>query len=65
MKKNIIKLFFVVLLLISTVNSFPQSVFTVDHFSKAYYGKIAINDPTKVFSPGWVAIYEYKTNKCI
>ena len=42
---------------------FAQSVFTVDNFSKDYYGKIQINDTSEVFSKGWIAIYDQKTNK--
>ncbi|WP_306350389.1 XAC2610-related protein [Flavobacterium sp. '19STA2R22 D10 B1'] len=40
-----------------------QSVYKVDNFAKEYYGKIYINDSSEVFSPGWVAIYDRKTNK--
>ncbi|MCH5715348.1 XAC2610-related protein [Niabella hibiscisoli] len=49
-------------LLISTF-CWSQTVFKVDHFSKDYYGKIFISDTSEVFSKGWVAIYNTKTNK--
>lgn len=45
--------------------TFAQTVFTVDNFSKDYYGKVEISDTTEVFSKGWVAIYNRKTNKQI
>ena len=45
--------------------TFAQTVFTVEDFAKDYYGKIKINDTTEVFSKGWVAIYDRKTNKQI
>jgi hypothetical protein len=44
---------------------YAQTVFTVENFSKDYYGKVTINDTTEVFSKGWVAIYDRKTNKQI
>lgn len=39
------------------------TVFTVRNFSKDYYGKVNIEDTSQVFSPGWIAIYDQKTNK--
>lgn len=45
--------------------TFAQTTFKVDNFSKAYYGKIFISDTSEVFSKGWVAIYDKKTNKQI
>ncbi len=45
--------------------TFAQTTFKVDNFSKAYYGKIFISDTSEVFSKGWVAIYDKKTNKRI
>lgn len=42
---------------------FAQQVFTVDNFSKDYYGKIQVNDTAEVFSKGSVGIYDRKTNK--
>lgn len=47
----------------TTTLSFAQKEFTVDNFSKQYYGKIQISDTSEVFSKGWVAIYDRKTNK--
>lgn len=43
--------------------TFAQKVFTVDNFSKSYYGKVQIDDTSEVFSKGWVAIYDRKANK--
>ncbi len=43
--------------------TFSQHIFTVDDFSKDYYGKISIEDTSEAFSKGWIAIYEKKTNK--
>jgi hypothetical protein len=40
-----------------------QQTYMVENFSRDYYGKIFIEDTTQVFSKGWVAIYESKTNK--
>ena len=40
-----------------------QTTFTVSNFSKNYYGKIYIADTAEVFSKGWVAIFDKKTNK--
>lgn len=42
-----------------------QAIFTVDGFAKEYYGKIEISDTTAVFSKGWVAIYDKKTDQQI
>lgn len=50
-------------LLIVSNSIFAQVVFTVDNFSKDYYGKVAIEDTSEVFSKGWVAIFDTKTNK--
>ena len=52
-----------ILLTFLVARVFAQSVFTVDNFSKDYYGKIQINDTSEVFSKGWIAIYDQKTNK--
>jgi len=54
-----------ILLTSLTSLTFAQKVFTVDNFSKVYYGKIQIADTSEVFSKGWIAIYERKTNKQI
>lgn len=51
------------LILISTGFVFGQKTLDVKDFSADYYGKIYIVDPSEVFSKGWVAIYEKKTNK--
>ena len=51
------------ILLLLSANCFAQQVFRVDNISNEYYGKISIELPAEVFSPGWVAIYEKKSNK--
>ncbi len=43
--------------------AFGQATFTIDGFSDGYYGKVSINDTAEVFSPGWTAVYDKKTNK--
>ena len=58
MRTNIIILFTLFIKLTSA-----QTVFTVDSFAADYYGKVEIDDTAQVFSKGWVAIYERKTNK--
>ncbi|OON67243.1 XAC2610-related protein [Hymenobacter sp. CRA2] len=50
-------------LLFSALTAHAQEEFTVNDFSPSYYGKIHIEQPTEVFSPGWVAIYDKKTRK--
>ena len=55
----------ILLLIFIATLSFAQKVFTVDNFSKEYYGKIQISDTSEVFSKGWVAIYNRNTNKQI
>lgn len=40
-----------------------QKTFEVQDFSEDYYGKVFLENPTEVFSKGWVAIYQKKTNK--
>lgn len=52
-----------ILFAISSAFLFAQTIFTVDNFSKDYYGKIQIEDTAEVTSKGWVAIYERNTNK--
>lgn len=42
-----------------------QAVFMVDGFAKEYYGKMEISDTTEVFSKGWIAIYDKKTDQRI
>jgi hypothetical protein len=54
-----------ILLTIFTTVTLAQNIFTVDNFSKDYYGKIQISDTSEVFSKGWVAIYDRRTNKQI
>ena len=51
-----------ILFLLST-NCFAQKVFRVDNISNEYYGKISLEQPGEVFSPGWVAIFDKKSNK--
>ncbi|HVE56379.1 MAG TPA: hypothetical protein VNB22_06080 [Pyrinomonadaceae bacterium] len=56
---------FVCLLLILTAVgiTFGQKTFEVQDFSKDYYGKVFLKNPSEVFSQGWVAVYEKKTNR--
>jgi hypothetical protein len=59
------KSFTTILFAILTTATFGQTIFTVDNFSKDYYGKIQISDTSEVFSEGWVAIYDRNKNKQI
>lgn len=52
-----------IFLTIFTTLIFAQKVFTIEKFSKDYYGKIQISDTSEVFSKGWIAIYDSKTKK--
>lgn len=54
---------FLILILIFTANVSAQQTFDVQDFSEDYYGKVFLEQPTEVFTPGWVAIYQKKTNK--
>lgn len=56
-------LFCVLLILVAAGAVFGQKTYDVQDFSKDYYGKIYIAEPSEVFSSGWVAIYAKKTNK--
>jgi len=60
---KLMKILATILLTILTMLTFAQKVFKVDNFSKDYYGKIQISDTSEVFTKGWVAIYDRKTNK--
>ena len=42
-----------------------QFTFTVEDFSEDYVGIVYISDTTKVFSEGWIAIFEKKSKKQI
>lgn len=57
------KIFTTTLFLLFTNLVYSQAEFLVDSFSSDYYGKISISDSSEVFSKGWIAIYEKKTNK--
>ena len=57
--RNII---FIILLFLSS-NSFAQTVLKVDNFSNDYYAKVEIDSIKEVFSKGWIAIYDKKTNR--
>jgi len=59
------KILATILFLFFTGSGFSQTTFTVDNFSTDYYGRIQISDTAKVFSKGWVAIYDSKTKKQI
>ena len=54
---------FLILILVFAVNGFGQKTFDVQNFSEDYYGKVYLEQPAEVFSKGWVAIYQKKTNK--
>lgn len=58
--KNLVCL---LLILTATAIVFGQKTFEAQDFSKDYYGKVYLENPSEVFSKGWVAIYEKKTNK--
>lgn len=63
-KINYMKNFvFYFLILIVTGTVFGQKTFDVQDFSEDYYGKVHLEQPAEVFSKGWVAIYQKKTNK--
>ena len=56
-------LLWLLLILISTGVVSGQKTFAVQDFSKDFYGKVFYEQPSEVFSKGWVAIYEKKTNR--
>lgn len=58
--KNFVCLF---LILTAAGIAFGQKTFEVQDFSPDYYGKVYLEKPSEVFSKGWVAIYEKKTNR--
>lgn len=39
-----------------------QTMFVIDDFSDQYYGQLFIADTSSVFSPGWVAILDKKSD---
>jgi len=45
------------------LSSFGQVTFKIDGFSDRYYGRAYLSDTSEVFSEGWVAVYDRKTNK--
>lgn len=47
----------------TAINVFGQKIFNVQDFSNDYYGKVYIENPTEVFSKGWVEIYQKGSNK--
>lgn len=57
-----IRITFILILLLSK-SLFCQTTFVVDNLSKEYFGKLHIEDTTKVFSKGWVAIFDKKSKK--
>lgn len=59
------KLLATTLLVLLSNFTFAQVTFKVNNLSKDYYGKIFIADTSEVFSKGWVAIYDTKTQKQI
>lgn len=58
------KKYIILLFLILSMNCiYGQVTFTVNNFSKTFYGKIFISDTTEVFSKGWVGIFDKKSKK--
>lgn len=57
------KLLCVLLISVAAGAVFGQKTYNVQDFSKDFYGKIYIADTSEVFSKGWVAIYEKKSNR--
>ena len=51
------------IILVSTDAISGQKTFEVQDFSNDFYGKVYLESPSEVFSKGWVAIYEKKTNR--
>lgn len=56
---------FCLILILLPNGLFSQIVFTVNDFSKEYYGKISVEDTSKVFMKGSISIYDKKTGKQI
>jgi hypothetical protein len=57
-----IKSFFLILLFLP-IASQAQVTFRVDNFSPDYYGKVFVKDSGEVFSPGWVEIFDRRSDK--
>ncbi len=47
----------------NTRKEINEKIYTIEDFSDEYYGKMKVENPEKVFSKGWVAIYDKKSNK--
>ncbi len=56
-------LFCLLMILAMTSIVAGQRTYEVQDFSEDYYGKVFLENPSEVFSKGWVAIYQKKTNK--
>lgn len=56
------KLTWLLLILVSSAVCYAQEIYDVQDFSEGYYGKVYLENPSEVFSKGWVAIYDKKTN---
>jgi hypothetical protein len=52
-------------LLFGAVYIHAQNTFVVENFSPNFFGKIFIADTSEVFSKGWIAVYEKKSNQQI
>lgn len=50
-------------LCMSVLGVYSQQTFRAADFSDRYYGKIFVEKPDEVFSPGWVTIYDKKNDK--
>ncbi|HET8884734.1 MAG TPA: hypothetical protein VFM70_00100 [Salinimicrobium sp.] len=57
------KILLLILFLSFTQLASAQTEFLVANFSEDYYGKVVINDTSKVFSEGSITIYDTKTDK--
>jgi hypothetical protein len=54
---------FRLLLILIAAAAYGQKTFEVQDFSPDFYGKVFLAKPSEIFTPGWVAIYEKKTNR--
>lgn len=57
--KNLISLF----LILVASSAFGQKTFRVDGFSEQFFGKVHFDKSSDVFSPGWVGVFNKKTNQ--
>jgi uncharacterized protein YndB with AHSA1/START domain len=62
---RVLRLIALLALWLSSRAARAQQEFIVADFAPGYYGRIRIEQPAEVFSPGWVAIYDKKTDRQI